>query len=63
VAPLPHWSGASAGHLRTTRSGNRRLNAALHRIALVQIGIDGPGRAYYPSGAKPATRRFPQYLS
>ena len=30
-----------------TRSGNRQLNAALHRIAVTQIRLDGLGRAYY----------------
>lgn len=30
-----------------TRSGNRQLNAALHRIAVTQIRLDGLGRTYY----------------
>jgi transposase len=30
-----------------SRSGNRQLNAALHRIAVTQIRLDGLGRAYY----------------
>jgi transposase len=31
-----------------TRSGNRQLNAALHRIAITQIRfLDSPGHAYY----------------
>ena len=30
-----------------TRSGNRQLNAALHRIAVTQIRLDGLGQAYY----------------
>ena len=30
-----------------TRSGNRQLNAGLHRIALTQIRLDGLGQAYY----------------
>ena len=29
------------------KSGNRQLNAALHRIAVTQIRLDGIGRAYY----------------
>jgi len=33
VAPIPVWSGNTAGRVRMTRSGNRQLNAALHRIA------------------------------
>ena len=28
-------------------SGNRQLNAALHRIAVTQIRLDGDGRRYY----------------
>src|SRR6185312_14261361 len=32
VAPVPVWSGNTAGRVRMTRSGNRQLNAALHRI-------------------------------
>jgi len=47
VAPLPHSSGSTAGHVRMTRSGNRQLNAALHRMAVSQIRMDGPGRKYY----------------
>jgi transposase len=47
VAPIPVWSGNSAGRVRLTRSGNRQLNAALHRIAVTQIRLDGLGQAYY----------------
>jgi len=47
VAPIPVWSGNTAGRVRMTRSGNRQLNAALHRIALTQIRLDGSGQAYY----------------
>jgi transposase len=47
VAPIPVWSGNSAGRVRMTRSGNRQLNAALHRIAVTQIRLDGLGQAYY----------------
>ncbi|WP_198048941.1 IS110 family transposase [Mycobacterium triplex] len=47
VAPIPVWSGNTAGRVRMTRSGNRQLNAALHRIAVTQIRIDGLGQAYY----------------
>jgi hypothetical protein len=28
------------------RSGNRQINAALHRIAVTQIRLDGLGQAY-----------------
>jgi transposase len=47
VAPVPVWSGNTAGRVRLTRSGNRQLNAALHRIAVTQIRLDGLGRTYY----------------
>ena len=47
VAPIPVWSGNTAGRVRMTRSGNRQLNAALHRIALTQIRMDCLGQAYY----------------
>jgi transposase len=47
VAPIPVWSGRTKGRVRMNKSGNRQLNAALHRIAVTQIGRDGLGRAYY----------------
>jgi transposase len=48
AAPVPVWSGNTAGRVRLTRSGNRQLNAALHRIAITQIRLtDSPGHAYY----------------
>ena len=47
VAPVPVWSGNTAGRVRMTRSGNRQLNAAPHRIAVTQIRLDGLGQAYY----------------
>ena len=47
VAPIPVWSGNTAGRVRMTRSGNRQLNAALHRIAVTQIRLDGLGSTYY----------------
>lgn len=48
VAPIPVWSGNTAGRVRLTRSGNRQLNAALHRIAITQIRLDhSAGHAYY----------------
>jgi transposase len=43
VSPIPVWSGNTAGRVRMTRSGNRQLNTALHRIAITQ----GLGQAYY----------------
>jgi transposase len=47
VAPIPVWSGRTNGRVRVNKSGNRQLNAALHRIALTQTQRDGLGRAYY----------------
>ena len=48
VAPIPVWSGNTAGRVRLSRSGNRQLNAALHRIALTQRRCtDSEGHAYY----------------
>jgi transposase len=47
TAPIPVWSGNTAGRVRLTRSGNRQLNAAVHRIAITQIRLDGLGQAYY----------------
>jgi transposase len=44
VAPVPVWSDNTAGRVCLTRSGNRQLNAALHRIAVTQIRLDGLGR-------------------
>jgi transposase len=48
VAPIPAWSGASEAQMRLSRSGNRQLNAAFHRIAITQIRMIGSeGHAYY----------------
>jgi transposase len=44
-APVPVWSGNVVRH-RLNRGGNRQLNAALHRIAITQLRLAGPGRAY-----------------
>ena len=47
VAPVPHSSGDKSVYFRSTRSGNRQLNKAIHRIAVTQLRLNGPGRAYY----------------
>lgn len=48
TAPIPVWSGNTAGRVRLSRSGNRQLNAALHRIAITQLRIPGSaGQTYY----------------
>ena len=46
VAPIPASSGRTDRH-RLARGGNRQLNAALHRIAVTQIRLGGPGTTYY----------------
>jgi transposase len=47
VAPIPVWSGNTAGRVRLNRGGNRQLNAALHRVAITQVRLGGLGKAYY----------------
>jgi transposase len=46
AAPIPASSGKTNRH-RLARGGNRQLNVALHRIAVTQIRLAGPGRDYY----------------
>jgi transposase len=45
TAPIPASSGQSSRH-RLNRGGNRRLNHALHLIALTQARMDPRARAY-----------------
>jgi transposase len=45
TAPLPVWSGNRERH-RLSRTGNRQLNAAIHRIAVTQIRCHDDARAY-----------------
>jgi len=45
TAPIPVWS-ANDGRYRLNRGGNRKVNAALHRIAITQWRGEGPGQAY-----------------
>lgn len=44
-APIPVWSGNTVRH-RLNRGGNRQLNVALHRIAITQVRLGGPGKEY-----------------
>ncbi|MCX5042355.1 transposase [Aldersonia sp. NBC_00410] len=44
TAPLPVWSSNHERH-RLSRTGNRQINAALHRIALTQARCYPPARA------------------
>jgi transposase len=46
TAPVPVWSGASAGKVRLNRGGNRAMNCALHMIAVTQARGIGAGQAY-----------------
>ena len=45
AAPLPASSGARHRH-RLSRSGNRQLNCALHRMAVTQGRVHAPAREY-----------------
>lgn len=44
TAPMPVWSSNRARH-RLSRTGNRQLNAALHRMALTQAHRHPPAKA------------------
>jgi transposase len=46
TAPIPCGSGQTAGHHRLHRGGNRQLNAALYRIAMVQARDDPTAQRY-----------------
>jgi transposase len=46
VAPIPASSERTDRH-RLSRGGNRQLNAAIHRIAITQLRLAGPGQTYY----------------
>ncbi|HKY16061.1 MAG TPA: IS110 family transposase [Microthrixaceae bacterium] len=45
TAPLPVWSGNHERH-RLSRTGNRQLNAAVHRIAITQMRCHNDAKAY-----------------
>ena len=45
TAPLPVWSGNQVRH-RLSRTGNRQLNAAIHRMAVTQQRCHDDARAY-----------------
>lgn len=46
TAPVPVWSGNTAGRVRLNRGGNRQMNAALHRIAITQVRLGGPAKNF-----------------
>jgi transposase len=45
TAPLPVWSANRVRH-RLSRTGNRQLNAAIHRVAITQMRIHDDAKAY-----------------
>jgi len=45
TAPLPVWSGNHVRH-RLSRTGNRQLNASIHRVAITQMRIHQPAKDY-----------------
>lgn len=45
TAPLPVWSANKVRH-RLSRTGNRQLNAAIHRMAITQMRIHDDAKAY-----------------
>lgn len=48
IAPVPGWSGSTRDRMRVSHAGNRQLNAALHRVAIVQLAMpSSAGRAYF----------------
>jgi transposase len=49
IAPIPVSSGRTDHH-RLCRGGNLQLNAAIHRIAITQLRMPGPGQSYYLGG-------------
>ena len=53
TAPLPVWSSNRARH-RLSRTGNRQLNAALHRMALTQMRVHPPAKAMIDTPPAPA---------
>ena len=50
TAPLPAWSGNRVRH-RLSRTGNRQLNCAIHRIAITQKRCHPPAQAYLANRA------------
>ncbi|GJF09497.1 hypothetical protein NGTWS0302_23940 [Mycolicibacterium cyprinidarum] len=69
VTPVPAWSGGNYPRMRYVKTGNRQINAALHRIALSQIRDGRAGKDYYQkriaSGDTPmaAIRRLKRRLA
>lgn len=46
TAPLPVWSGNQQRH-RLSRTGNRQINCAIHRIAITQLRCHDDAKTYF----------------
>jgi Transposase IS116/IS110/IS902 family len=55
VGPIPMWSGSTEGRMRNSRTGNRQINSALHRIALTQIMKGGQAQSTTANASTLAT--------
>ncbi len=62
TAPLPVWS-SNRPHHRLSRTGNRQLNAALHRIAMTQAHCHPPARAMIDRPKQALTADWKPYES
>jgi len=62
TAPLPVWSSNRPRH-RLSRTGNRQLNAAIHRIAITQAHYHGPARQLLERPAKAARTKPSRFAS
>ena len=61
LAPVPEWSGSTNGRLRVGRSGNRQINTAIHRIALVQLRLDCAAETTTGAGEPKVTLALQRY--
>jgi transposase len=62
TAPLPVWSSNKPRH-RLSRTGNRQLNAAIHRIAITQAHYHEPARQLSIAAARAATTKPNHFAS
>ena len=62
TAPLPVWSSNKQRH-RLSRTGNRQLNAALHRIAMTQRACTHPHANYWHGENPRVTAEWKHYVS
>ena len=67
TAPVEVWSGSERHRL--SRTGNRQLNVAIHRIAITQVRLGAEGREYFDrrravgDGKREALRALKRQLS